>query len=159
MKKLIVLGFIVLLMSGVCFGQKNNAPVEGTWKIVEYSVESTDESWTTTSPQPGLFIFGNGYYSIMYIRDKQPRPLLPDSYTRNTLTNEQIRSCFMGFVANSGTYKIDGKKIKVQPKVALEPNFMKDTSAEYEFSLKGNTLLLKRKVTSGTREYKLIRLE
>ena len=160
MKKLVFFGIIVLIISGTCFGQGKTATIEGAWKIVEYSFNSTDTSWTNTSPQPGLFIFGREYYSMMYISGNQSRPLMDKYETRYTLTDEQIRSCFMRFVGNSGKYKLVGSKLTTSAMVALIPNFMAgDDGWELDYKFKGNTMQWHRELSDGFITYKFRRLE
>ena len=158
MKKVIFFGLIITLVTFSC-AQEEKSPVEGTWQMTEYSESSSDTSFTIVSPQPGLFIFTKGYYSIIYVSGNEPRPSLPDDYTRSTLTDEQIRSSFMGFFANSGKYELDGAKLTVFPIVALEPNYMSNTLSEYEFKIEGETMELKRTSATFVRQYKLSRLE
>ena len=159
MKKIIVLGFVCSQIFAGCTKQEKASPIEGAWKMVEYSFSSPDSIWTNTSPQPGLFIFEKEYYSIMYLSGEEPRPLYPENYTRSLLTDEQIRATFMEFVANSGKYEINESIFSARPIVALEPNFMTDGFSEYEYKIENETMLLTRTVTSGVRGYKLIRLE
>ncbi len=131
----------------------------GAWKQTEYSFTSTDTSFTIKSPQPSLHIFGTKYYSFMYVTGNEPRPLM-DDWNRYTLTDEQMRSAFMPFVANSGTYELDGSKLTTRPIVALSPNFMTGGFTTYEYKIDGATLLLTRTSDTGTkRQYKLTRLE
>ena len=132
----------------------------GAWKQTEYSFTSTDTSFTIKSPQPSLHIFGTKYYSFMYVTGNEPRSLMADDANRSTITDEQMRSIFMPFVANSGTYELDGTSLTTRPTVALWPNFMTGGSATYEYKIDGATLLLTRTSDTGTkRQYKLTRLE
>jgi len=167
MKKLI-LAFLTLFICFACNQRTDTSvknetiappdPIVGVWKITEYSFNSIDTSWTNNSPQPSLFIFCKDYYSIMYVSGNEPRPLMPEDATRSTLTDEQIQSNFMTFIANSGKYEMDESKFTVHPIVALEPNYMNGGSSEYEYKIESETLYLTRTVTSGVQQYKLVRL-
>ncbi len=132
----------------------------GAWKQTEYSFTSTDTSFTIKSPQPSIHIFGTKYYSFMYVTGNEPRPLMADDANRSTITDEQMRSIFMPFIANSGAYELDGTNLTTRPTVALWPNFMTDGSATYEYKIDGATLLLTGTSDPGTKwQYKLTRLE
>lgn len=96
----------------------------------------------------------------MYVRGNEPRPLMADDANWSTLTEEQMRSIFMPFIANSGTYELDGSKLIIRPIVALDPSFMIGGSATHEYKIDGDTLWLTRMFGSGAKlHYKLIRLE
>jgi hypothetical protein len=85
---------------------------------------------------------------------------MADDADRGTITDEQIRSIFMPFIANSGTYELDGSKLITRPTVALWPNFMTGGSATYEYKIDGATLLLTTTWDTDTKaQYKLTRLE
>ena len=137
---------------------KTSGSIEGAWKITEYSFNSSDTSYTNNSPLPSLFIFGKDYYSIMYVSGNEPRPLMQEIYSRGMLTDEQIRSNFMTFIANSGKYEMGESKFTVHPIVALEPNYMNGGSTEYKYKIENETLYLTRTETSGVRQYELVRL-
>jgi hypothetical protein len=83
---------------------------------------------------------------------------MPEAYGRGMLTDEQIRSNFMTFIANSGKYEMGESKFTVHPIVALEPNYMNGSSSEYKYKIENYTLYLTRTIISGVRQYKLIRL-
>ena len=138
-----------------------NGLLLGAWKQTEYSFTSTDTSFTIKSPQPSLHIFGIKYYSFMYVRGNEPRPLMADDATRSTITDEQMTSIFMPFTANSGTYELDGSKLTTNPLVALWPNYMTGGIGTYEYHLEGDTLLLTwtGRTTGNKYKVKLTRLE
>jgi hypothetical protein len=112
------------------------------------------------NPQPSLYIFANKYYSTMYVSGDKPRPLMANDANRDTITDEEMRSIFLPFIANAGTYELSGTKLTTHPIVALWPNFMAGGSATYEFKIEGDTMWLTQTYDSGARlELKLGRLE
>jgi hypothetical protein len=159
MKKIISFSSILFLIIQGCGNQENVSQIEGSWKMTEFSFNSPDTSWTIEAPQPGLFIFEKDYCSMMYVAGNEPRPLFPDGYSRNTITDEQIRSTFMNFFAASGKYVLSDSKFSFTPSVALEPNYMTGGSSEYEYIIKNDTLWLTRNVSNGNRHYKFVRLD
>jgi len=131
--------------------------LNGAWQAVDVRGHNPEDGdWKTDSIQPSLYLFHNGHYSMMYITGNESRPLLPDGYTRETLTNEQLRSTLIPFVANSGTYEIDGATLSTKPIVALIPNFMEGGSAAYTYRIEGDRLIL---TASGERWETIVTLE
>jgi hypothetical protein len=109
----------------------------GVWQAVERSGTGPEGEWTDQPVQPSLYIFADGYYSIMFVAGSESRPLLAEDATRDGLTEDQLRSIFMTFVANSGTYEIEGSSLTVRPTVALWPNYMEGGSTIYEYEIEG----------------------
>jgi hypothetical protein len=158
MKRIIFLGLFIVLLIGACTQVKS--PIEGVWKITEYSFISVDTSWTNNSPQPSLYIFHKNYYSFIFVSDAKPRSLMPDDATRNSITDEQFRAIFTGMYANSGKYELKGSKLTTRPSVALWPNIMKEGSMiEYECVIEPQTLYLTSNQSTGISKYKLTLLE
>lgn len=161
MKKILVLGLGIALLSGACTQKEIKSPFEGVWKITEASFTSPDTSWMYTSPQPSLFIFAKTYYSQIIIDGTEPRPLLPDSINQNTITDETFRKIFFWVRANSGKYELNESKITIRPMVALWPNGMREGySEEWEFRISSDTIYLNRTFKNGAaRKYTLVLLE
>ena len=158
MKKVIFLGLIISLVI-LCCAQEEKSPIEGVWQITETSYSSPDTSWIRKPPQPSLWFFGKEYYSIMYISSNEPRPLQQEGTPRSALTDEQVRSNYMGFVGNSGKYELNESKLITHPIVALNPNLMTGGSWEFEYKIEGNTLMLTGTGTNSVRVDKFTLLE
>src|SRR6266702_4731884 len=94
-------------------------PIEGAWKVSEIVITGAGAS-TVSNPQPGLFIFARGHYSLMYIPTNQPRTLFKGE---EPAKDEKI-SAFDSFVGNTGTYEVSGSTLTIRPMVARYPNFM-----------------------------------
>jgi len=116
--------------------------LNGAWSVVETSGHTAAGDWESDPVQPSLFIFMDGYYSVMYVSGSEARPLMADDATRENITEEQVRSVFMSFVANSGTYEISGSTVTTKPMVALWPNFMEGGSREYQHAIENGMLVL-----------------
>ena len=120
-------------------------PIEGVWKVTEIVVTGAGAS-TISNPQPGLFIFAKGHYSMMYVPNSQPRAL----FKAEEPTKEEKIPAFDSFVGNTGPYEISGSTLTIRPMVARYPNFMAGGFDKYQFRIEGNTLFLTEKSTDQT---------
>ena len=119
--------------------------LQGSWTIVEsWGHDAQAGEWRTENVQPSLYIFLDGYYSMSLVRGNEPRPLMPEGVTWDTMTEEQLRSVCSGavFSANSGTYEVDGSSLTTKPMVAKWPNLMEGGSATFTFEMEGDMLRL-----------------
>jgi hypothetical protein len=117
------------------------AELNGAWALVEVSGHGAEGDWEWDPVQPSLYIFMDGYYSIMLVSGSEARPLMPDDANRESITDEQMRSIFMTFIANSGTYEISGDVLATKPMVALWPNFMEGGSDAVTFRIESGMLI------------------
>ena len=129
-----------LLLASMAYAQNARKPIEGVWKVTEIVVTGAGASHVA-SPQPGLFIFTRGHYSMMSVPGNQPRAL----FKGEEPTNEEKIPAFDSFVANTGTYEVTGSSLTTRPIVARYPNFMAGGSDKYQFRIEGSTLWLTEK--------------
>lgn len=149
MKRASIAVLSLLVMLGGCRAEEEAAavpampaagPLEGAWRVTQFLDESTG---VNTSPQPGLYIFAPGHYSVARVNGTEPRPLWPDSITsRAALTAQQVRATFEPYTSNSGTYSLHGDTLIVTPMVALSPNFMNGGADTTTYRMSGDTLVL-----------------
>ena len=116
--------------------------IEGVWKVAEIVITGAGAS-NVTSPQPSLFIFSRGYYSMMSIPGNQPRAL----FKAEDPTSQEKIVAFDSFIANTGTYEVAASTLTIRPMVARYPNFMAGGFDKYQFRIEGNTLWLTEKST------------
>src|SRR4029453_10189901 len=135
----VLLAVVPAILAAQTSGKK---PMEGAWRVVEV-VRTGAEPENTASPQPGLFIFGEKHYSMMWIRGAKARA----PYAGEAPTPEEKIKAFDSLVANSGTYEVSGATITVRPMVARSPNFMAGGSSKYQFRAEGDNLWLTEKST------------
>ncbi len=116
----------------------SQAQVEGAWVVTSWE---TADGETLDQPQPGLFVFTENHYSIMYVNTAEARA----GYTGESMTDEEVLAAYGTFIANSGRYSIDGNEITTQAFVAKDPNYMggwPENQVTYTFRMEGETLHL-----------------
>ena len=132
---------IMVLCEGVLGAQGTaKQSIEGVWKVSEIVVTGSGAS-TISSPQPGLFIFTKGHYSLMYVPGNAPRALKK----AETATTDEKVAAFDSFLANAGTYERAGSTLTIRPSVARDPNYVVGGFNKYQFRIDGNTLTLTNK--------------
>jgi hypothetical protein len=118
-------------------------PLQGAWHLVEvWGSDSASGEWRTTSVQPSVYLFLNGYYSIAAVGGNEKRPQMKEDATRAGLTAEEAASVWIPYTSNSGRYEMAGDQLTIRPMVALWPNFMEGGSATYTFTMEGERLHL-----------------
>ncbi len=120
-------------------------PLEGAWKVVEFSTTSPDTSSTITSLQPSLFIFLKQHYSVMFVPGSEPRELFSgDEPVLGWLdpTDAEKLAAYDSFIANSGTYELTDSTLTTRPMVAKNPNFMAGGSLTFTYRVEADTLRL-----------------
>ncbi len=102
-------------------------------------------AWITTSWegqdefQPGLLIFTETNYSIMFVIPGMVR----EEWTGETMTDADMVAAYNTLVANSGRYTRDGNEITTEAYVTLNPNYMADwgeNHVTYTFRIEGDIL-------------------
>ena len=114
--------------------------IEGAWRLEEF------ESANLPSPAetPGLMILADGRYSRVFVRGREPRqPIGPDATPA-----EQLAS-WNPFIANSGTYTLEGSTLTLDIVVAKVAGVM-GTSTTVEVEFDGDALLLTGDIEGAT---------
>ena len=125
------------LTAGIAFGQAR-APLAGVWQVVERST-SGPKGATNSNPQPGLFLFTEKYYSIVYDHSDKPRPDVDFS----TASDAEKVAVLTPMQAQSGTYEISGTTLTLHPVVVTIPRYLHAPYyPKYSFRLEGRTLVL-----------------
>src|SRR5678815_971863 len=128
---------IIMVLCGAVLSAQGAAKqsIEGVWKVSEIVVTGAGAS-AISSPQPGLFIFTRGHYSIMYVPGNKTRAL---KRAEAATTDEKV-AAFDSFLANSGTYELAASTLTIRPIVARDPNYMVGGFNKYQFRIEGKTL-------------------
>jgi hypothetical protein len=83
---------------------------------------------------------------------------MADTATRFTITDAEMRTIFNPFIANAGTYELQGSTLIASPIVSLWPNFMSGGADTTEMVLTGDTLrLTQRSGTAADTRWSLVR--
>ena len=112
-------------LPGAATAQDN--PIVGSWITVQWDGADGD-------PQPGLLIFTETNYSMMFVPPGEER-----------WTDEEIVAAVRTLIANSGRYTRDGDQITTEAYVALNPNYMfewGENHTTYTFRVEGDRLHL-----------------
>jgi|SRR6476620_9033414 len=139
------LTLMVLCTTVVSAQSSTKKSIEGVWKVTEIVVAGQDAS-NVSNPQPGLIIFTQKYYSVMWVPGNEPRSL----FKGENPTNEEKIAAYDSFIANAGSYEVVDGILTLHPMVSRSPNFMGGGSAKNQFRIEGTTLWLTQKNTDLT---------
>jgi hypothetical protein len=130
--RLIALWLLVVVAASTALTAQSRSPLKGAWKA------SAVAAGPNNQPIVGLAIFGDSHYSIMYFDATSERP---DIANVGTATADDMRKLWNGWVANAGTYEVNGDLVTIHPTGAKNPIVMKPGANEvYRFKIDGDTL-------------------
>lgn len=137
------LGFLcsLLLMSGIAPAQQKPTSLTGAWEVTKVQMTGPNAR-TIASPQPGLYLFTDKHFSIMMVTGDHPRPIHPTLPEMPKATAQAILAVYGPYVANTGTYEINARKLIMHPIVSKNPELM-GGSVTYSFEIQKNLLTLK----------------
>lgn len=114
------------LLLAVLSGLAATLPAQGTqslrgvWKPVEVVVNKGPYAGRhTTDVQPGLAIYTDTHYSLIYVQGFEPRPNLSENPT-----DEERGRIYGPFTAQAGTYQLRDSVLTRTPVVAKVPAVM-----------------------------------
>jgi hypothetical protein len=114
--------------------QAQESSIVGAWITESWEGEEGD-------PQPGLLIFTETNYSMMFV----PAGMTREQYTGEEMTEAEMVAAMQTLVANSGRYTREGDQITTEAYVALNPNYMAnwgENHLTYTFKVEGDLLHL-----------------
>jgi hypothetical protein len=137
MRSLMVLLTIALLAAGCQQpAERVPGPLEGAWSMVEIDVISERGEARYPDPAPGLFVFGETYYSMVWM----PLTEVPSDFEEIWKPTEEEKAlAYDSVVVNSGTYAYTDSTITTIPMVAKTPEFIGGYGV-YAYSISGDTL-------------------
>jgi hypothetical protein len=114
--------------------QAQEQTIIGAWITTAWEGQEAD-------PQPGMLIFTETHYSMMFV----PAGMIREEYTGEEMTDAEMLAAFQTLVANSGRYTRSGDEITTEAYVALNPNYMArwgENQLTYTFQIEGDLLHL-----------------
>ena len=131
----------MILMNG-CQHQAQKPPIDnpllGSWKLQSVRWISDERTAQIEQAQPGLFIFDEAHYSLMWSPKQTPRtPFVNLSKP----TDEEILSGFRSIVFNAGSYQVSGTQVNATARVAKVPGF-EGGQLHYNFHFDNDLLIL-----------------
>jgi Lipocalin-like domain len=149
----VVLALAVLAIPLTLIAQSNPGSLQGVWKVVEVQVIGGNNPRTNTAPQPAVYIFTKGHYSIQAINADKPRTAIPPPTPgAPPLTDAQkiaLYDHWAPFTSNAGTYTVKGTTITTKALVAKNEGVIGGEGQTREFKLEGQTLWLIAKPAAG----------
>jgi len=138
MLRVLAAALVAVLAAGACHGNEpaSATALEGAWRVERIVYFTSRGEFPIDSPQPGLFIFGESYYSMVWMPLEQAA--LDSKEIWRPTDAEKIRSWNM-LVVNSGTYAATDSTVTTYPLVAKTPEFV-GGSATYTYRVSGDTL-------------------
>jgi hypothetical protein len=128
MRRIIFAAFALILIVACQSAPTEEAnPLVGAWRVTEMTTTSPDSSFTISNPQPGLYLFTESHYSMMYVPAGEQRPLDEgDVSIIGALipTDAEKVASWETIIANSGSYEVSGSTLTTRPMVAKSANLM-----------------------------------
>ncbi len=109
-----------------------HSPLTGVWRATEMGAAPNAHKAV------GLAIFADTHYSIMAFDAESERPDVADV---SKASADDMRGLWAGWVANTGTYEVNGELVTIHPTGAKIPVVMKSGANEvYRYRIDGSTL-------------------
>ena len=157
MRLWLVSGVGLLAYQATAQNNDNDNVLVGVWRIVETTINASGETTVIRDPQPGLYIFTERHFSTMLVPGRESRA--PFSAAR---TDAERLSAYDNFIADAGTYELQGSTVVTNNVIAKIPNGM-DATIPYRYSFENQELLLILESAwappGGSITYRLQRLE
>jgi hypothetical protein len=141
---------------------RSPAALRGAWTLINSSLTTGDKTTTDSSPQPGLVLFTDRHYSLMYVEGSAPRMPFADPNPSRATDAEKL-AAYDTFSGHSGSYLVSDSMVEMQVVVSKWPNLMvtnlRSTFARFAFRLAGDTLRLTRRGPGAVFTMTLLRAE
>lgn len=158
----ILVPFTVLLgvAPGRAAGPRPLESLHGAWRVIQKSLTSQDSTATDSSPQPGLVLFTERHYSLMYVEGNKPRTQFTDPARP---TDAEKVEAYDTFVGHSGAYTVSDSMVAMQVVVSKAPYLMgtdlRSSFARFAYHIAKDTLRLTRRGPRGNFTMILVRVE
>lgn len=111
-----VLAILTVVSAAWRAAPAQDVDLQGAWLVTNI----TDADGNEIEAQPGLYIFTETHYSIMFVRGTDERA----QYAGSEPTDKESLGAYNTFVANSGRYQVAGDQLTLRAYVAKGPNYM-----------------------------------
>lgn len=132
----------------------------GAWRVVSMSLTGDDRTTTNDSPQPGLVLFTERHYSIMYVEGGEPRKPFTDPLGP---TDAEKLDAYNTFVGHAGSYTVSDSVIAMQVLISKSPSLMGSelgrTFMRFAHQVTNDTLRLTRRSPRGAFTMLLVRTD
>lgn len=113
-------------------------PLLGAWEVKSVTWKSESNTQKIESAQPGMFLFNENHYALMWSPKQTPRtPFVNLSKP----TDQEILNGFRTIVFNAGSYHIDEQQLVATARVAKVPGF-EGGQIYYRYEFRAGVLLL-----------------
>ena len=141
-------------------GPTEQVSVRGAWQVLTMSLTTGEQTTRNVSPQPGLVLFTERHYSLMYVEGAAARKMFSDPARP---TDAEKLDAYETFVGHSGTYAVADSIIAMSVVVAKLPNLtgpeLRNTFARFAYERRGDTLRLTRRSPRAVFTMLLLRVE
>lgn len=147
MNRILLLGIFCIGLLWSCQMKKESAqvdvspkpnPLKGTWQMTSVHWKTKDTTYSIHEAQPGLFIFTDETYSIMWTPIDEPRTPFADL---SKPTDEELMAGFRTVVFNAGRYSHTDSTATAIPIIAKVPGF-EGGKQFYRYTIDGDMLHL-----------------
>ncbi len=132
--------------------------IRGAWSVISTSLTGADRTSTNDSPQPGLVLFTERHYSVMFVEGIEPRKPFADA---QRATDAEKITAYDTFTGHTGTYSIVDSVVAMRVVVAKLPNLMtgelSTTFMRFAHRISGDTLRMTRCTPRGAFTMLLVR--
>ncbi len=129
--------FVLLLASTQLQASENNQ-LQGGWDVKSIRWISDEQTHELPEAQPGMFIFSDNHYALMWSPKQSPR--VPFKELAKP-TDEEILAGFKSIVFNSGSYVVTDKELTTTARVAKVPGF-EGGELNFKYQFKDDLLIL-----------------
>ncbi len=112
--------WFVFLLAVTSVQAADNNPLKGAWDVKSIRWISAEQTHDLPEAQPGMFIFSDQHYALMWSPKQSPR--VPFKLLAKP-TDDEILAGFKSIVFNSGSYVLTDTEMTATAKVAKVPGF------------------------------------
>jgi hypothetical protein len=123
----------VILIAALLFGLLSSngsgqaRSLKGAWRVAEVTSVQGERNG---SPEPGLYIFTDRYYSIQWLTRER------SAYPQNPTEQDRL-AAWAPLIAHSGTYAVNGTILSTKAIVAKTPSVMTGAGGTAELKFEG----------------------